>query len=293
MAAAESLRAAWEGGCHEAAWAEYQRLTSAGEACVEAHLIGSMAARERGDLQGARWAIEKALEAGPTGMLLVRVWFQRGVLLREVGEAAAAVEQFESCLRHLGNYPVLRQVMEGPAWYNLGLALRQARRYDEAIAAYQRAVILFRSEMMTTHLCMALHNLAWVACLLGRMELAREALDESAPLCSEGALKWHQRIGEAFCMAQGGLEHQRQAMELAQEIIDHTGDLPADVRSHACWLAGTVALQLGLCHAAEDLANQAVHYAVQAKGENRCLLDAADLLREIRLRHQMHPSVGA
>lgn len=293
MAAPESLRAAWEGGQHETAWAEYQRLTAAGEACAEAHLIGSMAARERGDLQAARWAIEKAVAAGPSGMLLVRVWFQRGVLLREVGEAAAAVEQFESCLRRLEEHPALRQVMEGPAWYNLGLALRQARRYEDAIAAYLMAVDLFRSEAMTTHLCMALHNLAWVACLMGRKELAREALGESAPFCSEGALKWHQRIGEAFYMAQGGPERQRRAMELAQEIIDDPGDVPADVRSHACWLAGTVALELGLWGAAEDLANQAVHHAVRAKGENRCLLDAAELLREVRLRHQMHPSVGA
>lgn len=293
MAAAECLRAAWEGGRHEAAWAEYLRLTATGGADAEAHLIGSMAARERGDLQGARWAVEKAVEAGPSGVLLVRVWFQRGVLLREVGEAAAAVAQFEACLQHLEQYPGLQQVMEGPAWYNLGLALRQARRHEEAIAAYQRAVGVFRSESMTTHLCMALHNLAWVACMLGRKELAREALDESARFCTGGAMQWHQRIGEAFYMAQGGPERQLQAMQLAQEIIDHPGDLPADVRSHACWLAGTVALQLGLYHAAEDLANQAVHHAVRARGENRCLLDAADLLREVRLRYPMHPSVGA
>lgn len=291
--AAESLRMAWNQDQYEAAWAEYQRLIATGEADAEAHFIGAMVGWERGDLQGARWAIERALEAKPTGTLLLRVWFHRGVLLRELGEVLAAVGQFETCLRHLPQYPELQQVMEGPAWYNLGLALRQAHRYAEAITAYQRAVQIFRTESMTTHLCMALHNLAWAACTLFQKEIAQQVLSESASLCSDGDLKWHQRIGEAFLMALGGPEEQRHAMELAQEMVDCPDDVPADVRSHSCWLAGTVALKLGLWREAEDLANQAVQHAVQARGENRCLLDAADLLREIRIRLQSDPSVGA
>ncbi len=80
------------------------------------------------------------------------------------------------------------------------------------------------------------------------------------------------------------------ALELCEQIVGRYDAVPHDVRSHACWLAGRVALEIGQLEAAEGFANQAVHYGSLARDENRCLMDAAELLRQVRqIRLQPQP----
>lgn len=282
MGAMQALRTAWSDRRLDDAWAEYRRLVAMGEADAETHLVGARAARAKNDLFGARWAIEAAAGANPTGAILGQVRFTYGNILRELGEVLPAIEQLTACIDGFDDYPELAPLMLGPTYYNLGLALRQARRYTDAIEAYGTAREHFRRENMDSMLCMTLHNLAWVACLEGRLDEAGEALDESRSLAGTDTLRWHQRLGEAFLESLGGESDRRHALELCQVIVSEPGEVPTHVRSHACWVAGRVALALHQPDAAEQLAVQALNHATAARGENRCLTDAAELLKSVR-----------
>lgn len=145
---------------------------------------------------------------------------------------------------------------------------------------------------------MALQNLAWVSVLFGDALNARMTLAEASPLCSTPALHWHQRIGEAF-LASIDFEapdhgsrtlRQRRSLELAEVIYSHEGnDLPAEVRSHAYWLAGRISLEMGEIESAFHFGQQAIQHAFATPvADARCLYDAADLLRQVyRVRSQV------
>lgn len=279
----QPLRAAWSERRLEDAWAEYVRLAAAGEAEAEGHYLGARVAWGRGDLLGARRIMEdRALAAGPTGSMLAHVRFGLGMITLTLGESAVALELFDLFLQDLPGD--LAPVWEGPAYLNRGLALRQLRRYPEAIQSYHRACVLFRAEGMKCHLSHALQNMAWAACLLRDTETAREALEESRTVCETQEDLWHQRLGEAFLAATAG--EGARALDLCRTILSEPGSVPDDVRSHACWIGGRAALQLRQLHEALCLANEAVTVAVRAKGLNRCFHDASELLREVRLAMQ-------
>lgn len=267
----------------EEGWTLYRSLRETGAAGAAEHLLGARCARGRGDLFGARWALGEAEEARPEGQVLGQVRFTYGLVLREIGEYNTAIEYLSACIRGLGHYAELAPVMEGPAYYNLGLALRQTRRYDEALSAYQEAAARFRGESMHTYLCMTLQNLAWVACLVGNAPAAQSALAEAEPLCNSEVLRTHQSLGQAFVASLGDLPDRERAMALCESFIraEHT---PNQVRSHAYWLAGKVALSLDKLDLAESLARSALDWGARSGNDNRCLHDAADLLREVRLR---------
>lgn len=288
----QALKAAFSERRLDDAWALYRQLDATGGACAEGHLVGARVAMAREDLHAARWAIEKAAAETSTGALLGQIRYTRGLALQLLGDVQAAIEQMQACINGVNEYPELGPVMLGPAWNNLGLLLRQSKRYQEAIDAYTTACGICRTESLHTYLCMALHNLAWTACMMRDRVRAEAALDEAEPLCKSESLQWHQQITLAYLAALGDMDEQRQAMELCQSIIDQ-GEAPIDVRSHACWVAGQVALQLGQLDAAEDLAKQAVHHASQDRSESRCLRDAADLLRSIREIRLLSTSSGS
>jgi len=268
-------------------WAQYRSLKATGETGAAEHLAGARCARGRGDLFAARWAIGLAQEANPTGSLLGQIRFTHGLILREIGEFNSAVQCFMACIQGMWEYPELAPVMEGPAYYNLGLAYRQTRRYTEARQAYEEAAARFRPEHMTESLCMTLHNLAWVACLVNDPSTARTALAESQPLCGTEEFRIHQTIGEAFLASLGDETDRHRAIEICDGLTKG-GHVPDQVRSHAYWLAGKVALGLGQHDLAESLARHGLEWGTKAQDDNRCLHDAADLLREIR-QQQLSP----
>jgi tetratricopeptide (TPR) repeat protein len=283
LSSLDHLRTAYQDRRLSDAWVEYKRLAAQGEASAEAHLYGALAAWADKRLYEARWAIEKAVESDPRGTVLGQVRMVHGVILREIGEIRAAIIQLELFINNVNEYPQLGPVALGAAHYNLGLAYRQAKRLPDSLEAYTIACSEFRREGLKTNLCQALHNFAWAACLLGETEAAREALEESSTLIDSNPLRYHQQIGEALLKATSG--NLTTAMELCQAITDQDDSMPHGVRSHAYWVSGKVALQLGLVQEALSLAKQSVHYAAVGLGEDRCLTDASELLHEIRALH--------
>lgn len=268
------------------AWNVYRALTTLpGYDRPEIHLKGALLAHGLGKHHSAHYAILEALAGGPSGELGGRVRFVYAEILREIGRIDAAIEQFSSWLDGLDEYRSLAPSHQGACCYNLALAFRQAGRYEESIALYQQATAEFRRREHPAWLRMCLQNLAWVACLAGESQIAAEALAEAGRYCETPSAAWQQRIGEAFLAATAPDGDLRRVMVLCQEIIDCTdADVPADVRSHACWLAGRVAMELELPADAEALTTQALIWGSLAGDANRCLRDAAALLAELRTR---------
>lgn len=284
------LREAYEARRLDDAWAAYQAARAAGAAGAEAHFYGGLTARLKGDLPWARTALEDGLAAGATGKVAGQLRLTLGVLLREAGEPLSAVEHLQAWIDGSPSYPELIPVALGVAWYNLGLALRQARRHTEAIEAYISACEAFRLYDLPEHLCKALHNLAWAACGSGNAALAAEALDEAEELSATAELRWHQRVGRAYLEAVSGSA--QSAMELCEFITRNASKAPPAVVSHAYWVSGRVALDLGQASAARSLASQAQEWAARARGENRCLHDAAELMRAVN-RAELADGAGA
>lgn len=264
------------------AWAEYRRLAAAGPVPADVHLIGARAAERDGNLYAARHAIDGALGADPQGALRVEALFTRGVILLLIGDSAGALDDLQATVAGLEHEPNLGAVMLGPAYYNLALAFRQRRRYAEALDHYRVAIERFRAEAMHDHLRMALQNLAWVCCVVQDADGARSALDEAGSLCRSAEAMLLQQIHEAFLGSVVGGECARDAMATCERILSDSGDVPAGIRSHACWVAGRIALQMGQLEAAEALAGQAVTFGLQAREDHHSLLDASELLREVR-----------
>lgn len=246
---------------------------------IETHVRVARQHHGTGDLYAARAELEAAQSLKPAGRDLVHVLITRGIVNREIGDTTAAIDDLQQCIGLLPDYPDLAGVMLGPAWYNLGLALRQSKRLPESIDAYGVAISLFRADGMTDHLRMALQNRAWAYCIIGDTQAAGIDLAESAPFCSTACARSQQRIGEAFHLMLTGAHDE--ATRICTDLADDR-EAPGDVVSHAFWLAGRMLLAAGAVDSAEVLAVQAVHRATQASGENRTLADASELLSQVR-----------
>lgn len=275
------LRALYKGKEVKRGIARYREMEREGPMDPEAHLIGARLLRQSNDMWGAMRALELAKARGASGVILGQVLFTRGYLLREMGAPGEAIEQLNECLNRFGEYTDLGGELLGPLWYNLGLAYRQARQPAAAIDAYQQAAVYFRGAGMTTYLAMCLHNLAWVCCINGSAGDAEDALTEAEPLCTTDDLGYHQTMGRAFLAAIRPDRNLVHVMDACGVLLEQTDQLPADVASHACWLAGKVALELDLLDKALDLADMAIHYAMCYQGESRCLHDSAELRRDV------------
>lgn len=287
------MRSAFREGRHADAWDLYRGLVAAGEAGADCHMWAARVAYALGDLFSARHAADRAVFAEPSGQLRAEVLLTRGVILQEIGEAIGAVGDLVACTEILGDYPALAAVMAGPAWNNLGLAYRQAGEFAAAVGAYTKALDIFRAEGLNGYLCVALHNRAWALCYLGDHNGARVDLQEAAPLCSDETLQLHQQLGQAFALSLGDDGEQRQALQLCERLASEGSDTPADVRSHALWVSGRVAMAWGLFDLAENLARQATDWGARAKGSNRCLNDAAALLRAVQQVRLQEKTAGA
>ncbi|HYF90781.1 MAG TPA: tetratricopeptide repeat protein [Symbiobacteriaceae bacterium] len=281
MQRSDFLRQLYEARRLEDAWREYHRLLAEGPADAEVHLLGALTARLRPepDYRQARRALELAEAAGPCGVSLGKVRLAMGNLLREIGDNSAAVEYYEAFIDGISEYEALRPVCYGVAHYNLGLTFRCARRYDDALRAYDTAAREFRQNDFPDYLRQCLQNAAWLCCLMGRVEPAEAALTEAENLCTTPAARWHQRIGWAYLQAVSG-EHIG-AVNLCEEIVKAEATAPPGVVSHAFWVAGHVALALGDLGRAGQMADQAVAWSLKVKDDVRPMQDASALRREI------------
>lgn len=272
------LRELYEQHRFDEGWALYRSLEAEADSGPEVHYYGARCARGRHDYHGARRAIGHALEGQPSGALLGQIRFTDALMLQEMGEYLSAIEAWQRVIAGMGEYPELAPVMEGPAWNNLGITLRMQRQYDAALDAYHRAAALLRQENSTAHLHIALLNIAWVHCLRGNAVGAREALDEGEPLLRPGELTFKQRLGRAFLAAVEG--DYTDALQACEEL-GQAEEVPLHVRSHAYWVAGRVALSQGILDPAESLIRQALKLGAEARDDDRCLHDSAQLFREL------------
>lgn len=281
MQPSESLRELYESRRLSEAWREYERLQAEGNVDAEAHILGALSARflPEPNYREARLALERAEAANPTGITLGKLRLALGNLLREIGETSAAIEQYEAFIVGIGDYMTLAPVCYGVAHYNLGLAYRCARRYDEALRAYETGSAEFRRNDFPEYLRRCLQNMAWLHCLMGNVQQAEAALLEAEDLCKTDHARWHQRIGWAYLEAVSG--ERTSALTRCEGIIKAEAMAPADVVSHAYWVAGQVALNLGQFEQADLMANQAVTWSLQVKDDVRPMQDANALRREI------------
>lgn len=281
MAHNEALHAALLAGDHQEAWRFYQVLCETGQADADSHHMGGRAAVARGDLYNARRALDTALATGATGRTLGQVRLILGEVQRRTGDLSAAADTLERFLAGMWEYPELGPLWQGSGLYNLGLTYRQLGRLEEARAAYVAAAEECRREGLKDLLGQTLWNLAWVLCLQGDTEAAREALGESERIRSDEWGRWHQLIGWAFVEATEGW--QISTTEICKRIMT-AQKAPPDVSAHTFWLLGREALKQGDLTIAMTMAEAALEEANSSPGDNRARLDAADLWRNAKLR---------
>lgn len=272
------LRTFYESGAFEAGWNLYQTELAEWPG-PEWHYYGARCAMRLRNHGGARMAVEQASALRPTGALLGQLRFTRSLLVQEIGEYKIAVGLWEETIRGLtSEYPELAPVMEGACWNNLGLTLRILKRHTEALDAYHRAANILRREGPEDALRIALLNINWLQCIQGNAGAARVALEEAAGLARNQKAHWQHRLGEAFLLTVEG--YREQALRLCEEI-GRTSEAAPEVNSHACWLAGRIALEAGHYELAESLARQGIAVGDGARDANRCMHDASDLLRSV------------
>lgn len=271
----------YKNGQYQEAWWAYKALTAHKEASDEVYLWASAAAYAMGRIHSAVEALEQGMAIG-SGEGLGKLRFAHAAYLMALGRYDQAAAAFHRWIADLPQYPTLEPVYVGMAYYHLGLICRHGERFPESIQHYTTACEHLRRHNQGAYLCLTLHNLAWVACLQGDEVTALDALDEALPLCETPVLHWHQQIGRAFWLFVSRRGDLRMAMTLCEEIVNYKGDdLPMFLRSHAYWLAGRVALALGLPDTARVLAEQAL---ISAVGDDRCLTDAYRLMAEVDSR---------
>jgi Flp pilus assembly protein TadD len=149
------LAAFWLGGCASAQRAEVQRLQA--QAAYERGLAHY--GEKRGAL--ALEAFREAIALDPTAAAYHN-WLGR--LYIDLGRPGLAIERFQEATRLDSSY--------SEAWVNLGVALDEIGRWDEAVAAYRRAIAL--PILADAHL--AYHGLGLALFHLQRFREAEEAL---------------------------------------------------------------------------------------------------------------------
>lgn len=279
MGDATRLRELYEARRLDEARELYCKMLTEGPVTTEDHLWGGMATWRMGDTRGARRAFELGWADEPIGMVRGQLCMMLGVVLREIGETCAAVDYLERFLGGMDTYPELRTVATGSGHYNLAMAYKGARRYQESITAYEVAIAEFRREGMTDYLRRALQNYAWVLCIMGDAQRAEISLTDAEELITDNQGRWQQELGWAFAEAVAG--RKSEALTRCGKITANEWAPPMNVVSHAYWVAGRVTLDMGQIDAAEVMQKAALEWALKADSDSRCLQDANDLQRSI------------
>lgn len=271
----------------ENAWGEYQRLIGEGPASARLLLMGAHAAFGLRNLLEAKALAEQALSLVAEDNLLGRIRFHLGMVAREIGDTAVALDQFTAFLDELPvKYPELA-MGEGKAHFYRALTLRQLRDYAEAETAYRAANDCFRRDGLNGLLVKGLQNVAWLYCLMDRSGDARACLEESKVLVDEPVDHLHQTLGEAYlALIEQRYMQAAAACEAVFRRAERGETVTPEERAQAAWLAGMVAVRQQRLESADALAGVALHYASEA-ADARLMNDAGALRREIELLRQV------
>jgi tetratricopeptide (TPR) repeat protein len=204
------------------------------------------------------------------------ILFDAGRFARAAGERKEAVELLRTFLADLEQFPQLRDRGEPLAHYYLGLTLRESGDHLDAALEYRRAAGLARERRHMDLLCRTLHNQAWVCCLLGMAEQARECLDEASPLCSTTELLTHQSLGISFV---GAVDGMLETADMVEALFAQITATPA-LRSQAGVIASMLALVRQEMQPAMAFAQAALQFAGEAR-EERLLMDAQMQIRNV------------
>jgi len=271
------------------AWQEFERLHNDVPPSARMLLMGSHAAFGRRDYFRARHFAEKALttlNAADPPKLTGQIRFHLGMVTRKIGDTHVALEQFQLFLAELSSkYPEL-SMGEGQAYFYLALTLRERRDIEGAVNAYHQAIACFRRDELSSSLCAALQNLAWLLCNSGRSSEAVDHLTESATLCTTTEDQIHQALGDALLACTQGKYTQAAAhCESIFRRAERGESVSWEEKSQAAWVAGMVALEQGNLESSAALADIALTFATEAK-DSRLMNDASSLRRSIHMRKQ-------
>jgi serine/threonine-protein kinase len=176
----------------------------------------------------------------------------RAALAYDAGDAAAAVTLGEQVLDALGKLHGADSPRLASAHNNLGLALHELGRFDEAESHYRQALAHHRATRgeQHAHVASSLANLALLALDRDRPEAARQDLltaqaivRDSLPVAHPIALGIEVLLGRA-ALRQGDLSAARRHLESARtqrEALGEGGEL--ELASTLYWLAWTAAAQ--------------------------------------------------
>ena len=256
-----------------------------GDIAPEVHLEGALIAWRLGRYHTALRAVREGLALEPAGDLLGMLQFEHATLLRAIGKYEESITEAQKWIADVDQYPgLVPKGYLGCVHFDIALTSRQLERFSQSIEHYRIALDEFQRHGHPTYVTMTLLNLAWAACLSGEVEIAADALRQAEPHSSEQPLVWHHRLTCAFLLAVSDDGDLRRVMDLCREVIEAEGDVPPEVKSHAYWLSGRIALELGLIDTAQVMVEQALLYGARTIDPERCITDAARLMWEIRER---------
>lgn len=210
----------------------------------------------------AKWA-DKALAAAELWGSWEDVGAARlyaGLVYRELGDTARALQWLQLFLCHLDRYPG-QAGATGIAYYNLGLIHKMRRETAAALAAYDQAIRHLQGNRPA--LLWAHHNKAWLL-------LQEDRLAEAEPhIAAAGELAAEEPMDQAMHLCLRALRRQRQgdvpgSVALCAEVLGRQ-DLPPLPMALAAWIAAENALRTGAWQQAEEFAAAALQSALDAK----------------------------
>jgi tetratricopeptide (TPR) repeat protein len=202
-----------------------------------------------------------------------------------VGDIPNAIDNFRAYLLDLHRYDEAATYL-GHVHYNLGIAYRYRKDYDQAVSHYREALEWFTQRGYTLQAGETLQNLTWLYCMKGDTVSADESLtlaETYARVCGPEF-----KVEQILCRALL-LKTQRQiqpALQLAQELLEPgRPQCTTSQKAYAAWIVGSIALSVWNVENAWYFANLAIKHALNAK--NVFAMSQASALRaEVYRRKQ-------
>lgn len=204
-----------------------------------------------------------------------------GEAWRRLGDMARAQDWFQAFLDG-DQDTVWDRRHRGVCHFNFGLVHRARRDWDQAIAAYSRAIGEFTAQGMLTYLVAAYQSLAWALLLSGRAELAAEPVRAAAVLSPQGTEedRTHQISLEAFHALR--TDQIDAAVALAEEVLTPGRAGVTDLsRAEAAMVMAEAARALDRKAEALAFAQLGIEAALKAR-ESGVINRANQLLHQIR-----------
>ncbi len=217
------------------------------------------------EMQAAKKLLEKAIShaaAAGDWDCLGAARSELGTLYITDGDIYRGIRSLRAYRQDIARYQDAL-VYQGKVAFNLALAHRYQKQYQDAITYYNEALAWFTAHDWRTEKGMTHQNLAWLYCTMNRLSEAKEQLEladghrESAPASfdAEQICCWalyHLKAGQVGS-----------AMDSVQEILlaDRPG-VTAHHRGQAALIGGYVAIRLGQRGAAEQMLDLAMAAAI-------------------------------